>query len=321
MPSPFISFTRPKGVPPSGFQKHLLISLLVIAVVVLGSVVAGWFVPHGPRTALEGARASLDYYALEREYARLVDADVYNLDNHRGLLDAHLSIPKVTHTRHSTIERDDTQIQDRYDRYIKSTDPRLRDIGLYGMGYFFAREQLPDRGLEYFDKISNRDMPYLNNSIGYLYRHDKKQPDRARPYFEREIALKGNVDGAVSNLAELLWEQRKLGEMDALSRDADLGGHFPLHELRYLELAERRYGAYLMTLLRSEADAVTWMSLVSSLSIALMFLAYIYFVDVFEKERISLLAAIFGMGVLSGVLASMFYDLAGSYFTGFWASS
>jgi len=295
------------------FQKHFLFSLLVIAVVVLGSAVAGLFVPHGPRTALEGARASLDYHALEREYARLVDADVYNLDNHRGLLDAHLSIPKMTRMRHSTIVRDDTQIQDRYNRYIKSNDPRLRDIGLYAMGYFFAREQLPDRGLEYFDKIVNRDMPYLNNSIGYLYWHEKRQPDRARPYFEKEIALKGNVDGAVSNLAELFWEQRKLGEMDALSRDAALGRYFPKHALRYLELAERRYGAYLMTLLRSEASAVTWMSLLSSLSIALMFLAYIYFVDVFENERISLLAAIFGMGVLSGVLASMFYDLAGSY--------
>ncbi len=156
-------------------------------------------------------------------------------------------------------------------------------------------------------------MPYLNNSIGYLYLHDKHQPALARPYFEKEIALKGNVDGAVSNLARLFWEGRQLGEMDALSRDAALGRHFPLHYLRYLELVEKRYGSYLMILFRSEIGSVTWTSLVTSLLIALMFLAYIYFVDVFEKERISLLAAVFGMGILSGVLATVFYDLAGSY--------
>src|SRR5262249_5358082 len=163
--------------------------------------------------ALEGARASLDYRALEREYARLIDADVYDLDNHRGLLDAHLSIPKVRRTRHSTIVRDDTPIERRYDGYIQSADPRLPDIRLAGMGYFYSRERQPDRGLEYFGRVVNRDMPYLNNSIGYVYWHGKKEPDRARPYFEKEIAVKGNVAGAVSNLSGLLWEERKLGEM------------------------------------------------------------------------------------------------------------
>src|SRR5262245_6377621 len=295
------------------FQKHFLISFAVIALVVLGSWVAGLFVPHGPRTVLEGARASQDFPLLEREYARLVDADVYNLENHRGLLEAHLAIPKETRSRHSTTVRDDSKIQGRYSGYIESTDPRLRDIGLYGMGYFLAREQQPDRGLEYFDKIGNRDMPYLNNSIGYLTWHSLGQPDRARPYFEKEIAIKGNVEGAVSNLAGLLWEQRKLGEMDVLSQDAALGPYVPLHVLRYLELAERRFGAYLVTLLQSEADGVTWMSLLSSLLVALMFLGYLYFVDVFEKERISLLAAVFGMGILSGVLTTVFYDLAGAF--------
>src|SRR5262245_56378662 len=153
MPSPFLPFKRPQGASPGGLQNHFLISLLVIGAVVLASAVAGRFVSRGPRTALEGARASLDYQALEREYARLVDADVYDLENHRGLLDAHLAIPKVTHTRRRKIVRDDTGIQERYERYIQSTDPRLRDIGLYGMGYFFAREQQPDRALEFFNKV------------------------------------------------------------------------------------------------------------------------------------------------------------------------
>ena len=145
--SPFFAFSRRQGAATGGYRRHFLISLLVIGSVILGSAVAAQLVPRGPRAALEGARAIQDYYALEREYTRLVEADLYNLDNHRGLLDAHLSIPKEIHARHSTIVRDDMQIQNRYNGYIQSADTRLREIGPYGMGYFCARQLQADRAL------------------------------------------------------------------------------------------------------------------------------------------------------------------------------
>ena len=313
MPPPSFSFSRYGEFAEGRWTRHFVISMLAIAVAIAGSALAGHFVPRGPRAALEGARASMDYHALEREYTKLVDADVYNLEYHRGCLDAHLAIPKEIHTRHSTIVRDDKPIQDRYDGYIRSSEARLRDIGLYGMGYFYAVEKQADKALEYYDKVGNRDLPYLNNSIGYLYLSEKHRPDLARPFFEREIAVKGNVDGAVANLAKLYWETRQLREMDALSVDATLGKYVPLTYLRYLELAEKRFGDYLVSLCLSEAGSVTWMSVLTSLVIALVFLGYTYFVDVFEKERLSLLVAVFGMGILSGVLATIFYDLAGAY--------
>ena len=313
MPAPSFSFSRYGEFAEGRWTRHFLVSLLAIGIAVAGSAVAGRFVPRGPRAALEGARASMDYHALEREYTKLVDADVYNLEYHRGCLDAHLAIPREIHTRHSTIVRDDKPIQDRYEDYIRSSDARLRDVGLYGMGYFHAVEKHADKALEYYDKVGNRDLPYLNNSIGYLYLSEKHRPDLARPFFEREIAIKGNVDGAVANLARLYWETRQLAAMDALSLDATLGTHVPLTYLRYLELAERRFGDYLVSLCLSEAGSVTWTSVLTSFAIALVFLGYAYFVDVFEKERLSLLAAVFAMGVLSGMLATVFYDLAGAY--------
>ncbi|HUD73051.1 MAG TPA: PrsW family intramembrane metalloprotease, partial [Dongiaceae bacterium] len=313
MDFPFGLSRGPRSDDSANFRTHFLISIIVLIIAALGADLAGRIIGRGPRSALEGARATLDFYALEREYARLVESDVYDLGNHRGLLDAHLSIPKVTHTRHSTTRRDDAPIEARYQRYSESDDPRLRDIGFYGLGYFFARDDLPDRGLEYFDKVVNRSMPYLGNSIGYVLWRDKRDPDRALPYFKQEIANRGNIAGAVSNLSELYWEGHRLQELDALSRDADLGRYVPLPERRYLDLAERRYADYFVTVSRSELSGVTWLSLLSSLAIALMFLAYIYFVDVFEKERVSLLSAIFGMGILSGVLATVLYDLSGAY--------
>src|SRR5260221_8577574 len=235
MTSPFLSSSTPPKNSKGIVKKHFLISMALLGVVILASTEANRFVTHGPRNALEGARASLDNPALEREYAKLIASDFFNLENHRGYLDAHLATPKVQHTRHSTITRNDNGILNQYNGYISSADPAVRDIGLYGMGYFCTRQKEADKALDCLGKIANKNLPYVNNSLGYIFLWDKHRPDLASDYFYREIAIKGNVKGAVSNLAQLFWDGRKLKEMEALSRDADLGQYFPIHYLRYLE--------------------------------------------------------------------------------------
>jgi RsiW-degrading membrane proteinase PrsW (M82 family) len=310
---PFLS--DPNAPKPSklAFLKHFLLSLAIVAGVIFCSTGIYKVIPHPPHNALAGAKACMNRPAQEAEWAKLVQSDFKNLDNHRGYLLAHFSIPKTRHTSDGTVTRDDDAILKQYNGYSLSPDPQTRDIGFYGLGYFYVILKQADKALSYFTQVSDKTMPYLNISIGNLYLVQKNRPDLARGYLEKEIALKGFTQGAVSNLALLYWQANKMKELGDLIHDPALGPHVPHSYRRYWDLREGNVFDYLMILAESESDAVSPVSLLASLVIALMFLVYVYYVDVFEKEKLSLLLSIFAMGILSAVLVTVFYDLAGCF--------
>ncbi len=295
-----------------GMLKHLWISLGIIAFVLVLVKGLNGLVEHDPQNVIDGARASLDFSALKNEYRKLIHEDPKNLVYHRGYLDAHLAQPKVRHTRYSTIERDDKPILAEYNSYTQVPDPVIRDIGFYGLGYYYAKSNDPDAALSFYGKILNRELPYLNNSIGFVYLH-REQPVLARQAFYREIALKGNIDGAVQNLSEMFYQHRQLDELRKLKNDPALASHVPPAYLRFLALYENAFVGYFQILFKAQRSEMAWDSLLASLVIALMFLIYIYFVDIFEKEKISLFVAVFGMGMVSAVLCTILYDAADFY--------
>ena len=145
MKEPFLSDENAPKPSKLSFFKHLLVSLLMIGAVIAVCTEVYNLIPHGPDNALEGAKACMDSKAEEREYGKLVNSDFYNLENHRGYLNAHLSTPKVKHTKYATITRDDTAIIGQYSGYTRSPFLRTRDIGFYGLGYFYALTKDSDR--------------------------------------------------------------------------------------------------------------------------------------------------------------------------------
>jgi RsiW-degrading membrane proteinase PrsW (M82 family) len=313
MKEPFLSdATQPKQPIQKQQLIHFFISLGLVIAVILGANALYTILPHGPLNALEGARMTQNVTAIEREYGRLLETDPNNLEYHRGLIDAHLATPKVQHTRHQDIVRDDTDLLGRYNGYAQSQIAKTRDIGNYGLGYYYMRTNEDEKALSYYQKVSDAALPYLNNSVGKLYLDWKKDRDKAKNYFYREIALKGNIPGAVTNLASLYWNERSLPDLEKLAQDPNFGPVVPIGLLRYLYLADGKYSNYLWCLFKTH-DNYTAVSLLGSLAIALMFLIYIYFVDVFEKEKISLLITLFGLGILSVVLVTVLYDIEASY--------
>jgi protease PrsW len=313
MSPPFVSNSNDKNARKGGALKHFLISLGILALVVMGSKGISQIVPHGPRAVLEGARASMDWPLVKKEYRKLIDSDFKNLENHRGYLEAHFAVPKSQRARRRTVTRDDNPIQEEYRGLTKSDDPATRDIGFYGLGFSFLRTNQPQLALENLNKIADKKTPFVNNTIGYVYLYGLRLPDMARDYFYKEISIKGNVQGAVSNLALMYLENKKLVELRGLKEDKELGTLVPRNILRYLALAEGKPIDYCVALYESESEHLSWEPLITSLLIALMFLIYIYFIDVFEKEKLTLLSGIFAMGLLSATLCTHLYDLAGFF--------
>ena len=152
---------------------------------------------------------------MKDEYEKLIKKDFYNLKNHRGYIDAYLALRVKRYSK--TMDAKDLVFAGEYQHYIDSPNRAVRDVGLYGLAYFFDQEKKGKDGqdaLALLQKIHNKNKPFVNNTIGYTYLNGLNQPANAENYFYKEISIKGNVNAAVFNLSQLFWVKQKPGEAE-----------------------------------------------------------------------------------------------------------
>jgi RsiW-degrading membrane proteinase PrsW (M82 family)/Flp pilus assembly protein TadD len=232
-----------------------------------------------PQKRIAHALASGNHFMAKAEYRKLIEQDFGNVKWHRGYISAHLEQPKY---QGGSRRRDDRPILEEYERHAQSTDASVADIGWYGLGYLHSVEGDYPLALESFNRVRDRSLPYLNNSVGYA-QQSLGAPDLAEASFRREIEIGGHVDGARSNLARLMYDQGRFAEIEEMASDPGVRQVLDRYIVRYLDLRERRF-------LRYAVDAIGARRATASgaLGAALVFLVWFVYlrqVDVFERER------------------------------------
>jgi RsiW-degrading membrane proteinase PrsW (M82 family) len=274
------------------------LSLVLIVHLVLGNRVE-----PDPQKRIDAALASGNVVTAMAEYRTLIEGSFHNLEWHRGYIRAHLEQPKYQgkHKR-----RDDGPVLGQYRRNAESADPRVSDIGNYGLGYFYSIEGDYAQAIQFFGRVRDQSLPYLNNSIGYAHKM-LGRPDRAEENFRREIALGGNVDGATSNLARLLDESRRFDELSLLASDPRARKTMDADILRHLDLVHGRYFQYARDAIQIR-DA-TPPGLLGAALVLIVWFLYLRRIDVFEPERVSHAGLMTVAGMAFSLLAVPLYDL------------
>ena len=149
--------------------------------------------------------------------------------------------------------RGDKNTLDRYHNLSQVTESS--DIGYYSLGYIESGKKNYQTALDYFLLVENKDLKYLNNSIGYVYK-SLGEEQKAESYYQREIVLKGYIEGAVINLAELYEKQGAIQKLGTLVQNESTKAYVRLgpkatwalrsgNILRYLELIYIRPFGYI----------------------------------------------------------------------------
>src|SRR5262249_10950404 len=144
----------------------------------------------------------------------------------------------------SARRKDNEELVAEYRRYASSNNPEVSDIGHYGLGYFYSVRDEYEPARENFEQVHNRKLPYLNASLGSLYRRTGRF-DLAKEHLYQEIQLRGNVAGAVTNLAELLYVTKQYDELEAITFAVGIKQLIPPTIRRFLALRQARYADYL----------------------------------------------------------------------------
>ena len=263
--------------------------------------------PHGPDEIIALAEETGNSHVAKAQYYSLIQSDFLNLANHRGYISNHFKIPE---TGVYGSRREDAPIYNEYISYSKNENPEVADIGHYGLGYCYVSQGNYAKGFYSYLKVRNDRMPFLNNSIGFLFRK-QGDLDRAKQFFYKEIKSNGHMEGAYANLAEILMEQQAFDELDELIHDKSEGVYINSYYKRYSSLSNHHYVEYLE--LMFEYEHVTVSGLIAAILICLTWLVYLRRLDVFEPERWGALLIMLLLGVVFSVLCGPLYDIIEHY--------
>ncbi len=289
-------------------KKPLAVMLLPAAIVIL---LANLLIPDpdpdDPLAVIEKASACENDDVLNREYRKLIDQDFFNVEYHRGYINSRSGLP---HEAGAEGELDDDRIRREYEGYAADPDPRVADIGHYGLGYFYASEDDHQKAKAYFLQVENRSLKYLNSSLGYVCLK-LKEYDAAKEHFYEEIRLKGNLRGAYSYLGRTLLETRQYDELERLVDTPEAQEHVSAGIIRLNHLVQREYGQYLLDAF--DLTDFTYPGLLCALLILLAWFFYLRRVDVFEPEKMGHLLLTLLLGMAFSTLTTPLYDVSWVY--------
>jgi RsiW-degrading membrane proteinase PrsW (M82 family) len=188
------------------------------------------------------------------------------------------------------------------------------DLGRYALGLIADLNQADVQALGYYAAVGNRDLKYLNFSLGQLYRQ-RGEPERAEQYLQREIALNGNMDEAVPELTNLYLEQEEISNAQALAEDEWLRSYIDAGILRKLAFHSRNWGAYLQATFISPYQVVNPLGAGTALIIGLTWLLYFVRLSAFNRTPFRLYLAALCLGAAFANASLMLSDFFAEFFS------
>jgi len=286
----------------SVLTKDFLLKIVLPTVLVISIVNIVFDRPESnePKDIIQRAWASGNHEVVCEQLKQLIDDDFYNLKHHRSYIKSRLKL-----ARSNDISDNYDATKEDYIKYSLNEDPNISDIGYYGLGlYHVIRNDYPN-ALEHYNKVRDKGMSFLNNSIGYVYLN-MDDNEKAKEYFYGEIKHNGNVGGAYFNLSKIFYKERDFGKLSQLISDDNIKYHIPNKIIRITHLKHGFLFKYITSCFKY--DFVTGSGFIAALLILIVWFQYLRKIDVFEPEKIAYLLVTLIGGMFFAEVCTILYD-------------
>lgn len=277
--------------------------VLPAAAVILAVNLFGYFHAASLQDKLAKALVAGNHRAALPLYQSLIATDFYRVDYHWGYLQCHNTL--AGQARRNGSHYLDSARQE-YRTHTRSQEAAAADIGWYGLGFLASLQNDYPAAIEAFGRVRNRDLPYLNNSLGYVFLQLDDR-ERAKAAFRREIELDGFCAGAYANLAQLHYLEKDFETLEQMIADATVRPYVPGQIRRISAMKTGRLWGYLADSMR--IDYVTVFGLVAAAVVLALWFQYLRGLDVFEPEPLRALLLALGLGMGFSTLCVVWYDI------------
>lgn len=234
----------------------------------------------------------------EQTLFKILRNDKYNIDNHYNYINIHFQIPERRRIgRHQYEYRNDRPILAYYDSLAKSTDSTLSDIGLYGKGLIYSNLNNYPEAIAYFYLVKNKKIKFLNNSLGHVHQQ-VGAINRAKFYYNEEIANKGNISGAYSNLIQLHYYNNEIDELKHLLKNPEIRQYFSPRIERIVYFKTLQPFKYIVSFFKQLLASINFWGFVAAFLIMASWVIFLRKLDIYEAEKWKYIV----ITVLSGML-------------------
>lgn len=261
----------------------------------------------------------------EASLIKIVKEDSTIIESHFYFINNHFDIPTSWYTNGKSYFRKDWMLIGYYHNNLsRSRDSVLYDIGNFGAGQFEANTGKLDSALKWFAKVRNKELKYLNNSMGYCY-YMLDSLELAEYHYKKEIEAGGETGLAYENLIDLYQYQGNDSALSELSHIEEAIDYFPTNLKQSIFFREHRYIEYFKSFFDRFSSANIWVILAAFLIMA-SWAVYLWQIDIYEREKLKYMgsAVLLGMSCvffvhpLSDILnVYLGFDLNGGFFNDF----
>ena len=273
--------------------KYIVLLTLLGAVILIASINIFFYqdLPSDPASRIELLQELELYAEAEKMLERSLEDAPLDLDLHYHYITNHFSI---------TSEEDDPKNDETFEARYRNLAARAQtaDLGNYGLGRIYAEREEHETALEFYQKVSDREQKYLNNSMGRMYLA-LGDTEAAKAHFLREIELQGNVGGAVHNLLQVYQADGNVQGIRELLDNPLSAEYVSLSAQRILHFRTGEIGKYFWLAFVAPFAYVDFGAVLISLFICVMWVLYFWRVDVFEQEPAYVIIVALLLGALS----------------------
>lgn len=237
-----------------------------------------------------------EYQTVGEVYFDSLMENPYSIAVHRELQAAYLSAEPDLQYR----------IDSLYDAY--SSDIKLTDYVLYAMGFRYSLLGQYGEAIDYYSQVSSDEIFCLDNSLGFVYTQVGDY-SMAEFHLKKAIVQDDNAASAYGNLARLYKEQGRYTQLDSLLRNSEYAVYVDPVIHRVNAIYALNISRYVELFCKENFTGFIWEGVVASGLIAVVWLLFLYKVQVFRKKRVWLYLLFFVLGGISSTLCTILYDI------------
>ena len=288
----------------SEYKSVILVLIIVIPTLFISSKLFRKDEFKNNNELIEYYKKTKNYKKLENIYTDLVLLDSTNLANNYNKLYYHFVVPKTIMKADTIISRKDKKINDFYTNFKSETNKETNDI--YNLYLFFSKYFIDKKIAEkiYFDNDLSK-MKYVNYYMSLAY---KDNFEKSKKYLLKEIKNKGLVKTSYIRLAKLSIANKEYDIACRIVSDKNTVNYIPLYLQANIEFLNGNYLKSLYIEYYRSYKETTKIGFIAAFFIMLIWFVFLYRMDIYEKEKISLLIFIFIFGALLANVSLLVYD-------------
>jgi RsiW-degrading membrane proteinase PrsW (M82 family) len=279
--------------------------LWLLLPLIVGVVVNRYMLRRLPDDPLEQIQIYEDTNLREKAFPllkNLLDEKPMDLDIHYRYLTNYCEVYRNSGESKSGKEN----IHERYESLADNTE--TSGIGNYGLGYLQSCQKNYQEALVYYSQVRNTEQKYLNNSMGYAYKILGDE-EKAETYFQNEIALNGNLEGAVYNLVGLYKKQGETQKLRILIEDEKTKIYAGTDAKSYVALRSGQIITYLGIVYIQPFKYINGLAAVYALMVCGIWFIYLWRINPFTREPLSLAFLVLVSGAFMALTCFILYDL------------